>query len=64
METIENSFAGAVLLRLWFILAGWYETSGIARLIRGVSAAWARWSPGSAPMGAPRRWLSVSARGR
>ncbi len=63
METIENSFAGAVLLRLWFILAGWYETSGIARLIRGVSAAWTRWSHGSALMdlvvreGAfPRAW--------
>lgn len=50
MEIMENSLTGAALLRLWFVLTGWYETSGVARLLRGVSGVWTRWFHGSALM--------------
>ena len=65
MEIMENSLTGALLLRLWYVLAGWYEESGLSRLLRGISAAWTRWFHGSLLMNFivrdgifPRAWRS------
>ena len=39
---MENSAVGGLLLRLWYVLYGWYEESGLARFLRGVSRVWTR----------------------
>ena len=50
MECLENSVVGSFLLRLWYVLNTWYEGSGLARLLRGISRVWTRWFNGSALM--------------
>ena len=63
MEMMENSAVGGLLLRLWYVLYGWYEESGLARFLRGVSRVWTRWFHASAVMSLlvregvlPRAW--------
>lgn len=50
MAILENSLVGSLLLRLWYVLSGWYEGSGLARFLRGISRGWTRWFHGSALM--------------
>lgn len=50
MEWMEESLIGGLLLRIWFLCCGWYEGSGLCRLLRSISRGWTRWFHGSLSM--------------
>lgn len=63
MTTAENSVLIRFFLALWRAVTGWYETSGLHRLLVRASAGWSRWFRGSRVMEAvtregtlPRAW--------
>lgn len=63
VTTAENSVLIRFFLALWRAVTGWYETSGLHRLLVRASAGWSRWFRGSRVMEAvtregtlPRAW--------
>lgn len=65
MVIFENSLVGGLLLRLWYVLCRWYESSAVHRGLTALSRGWTRLFHGSAVMTfltrdgtLPRAWRS------
>lgn len=48
MVIFENSLVGGLLLRLWYVLCRWYESSAVHRGLTALSRGWTRLFHGSA----------------